>query len=192
MFSQSSALDQTRSHILQQISESLTTCLNSTGHCHMPPGSYGNGAAVLRLKNICQVGYGKINLSATQEQAELIGSVDGTTIPLSQKPPKDGNHYCDEMKRSDTQFHSILFDHSTIAIYSQTCRLLSSLKNSLIKISSFWKTQLIQVISLCSQLIKGRNYLTIKMSISITILRSHNLHELQIQIRNHKEMKNTI
>ena len=30
-----------------------------------------------------------------------IGFVDGTTIPLSQKPPVDGNHYFDRKKRSD-------------------------------------------------------------------------------------------
>ena len=38
MFSQSSAVDWTRSHILQPISESSTRCLNSTGRCHMPSG----------------------------------------------------------------------------------------------------------------------------------------------------------
>ncbi|KNZ62121.1 hypothetical protein VP01_13106g1, partial [Puccinia sorghi] len=67
-----------------------------------------------------------------------------------------------------------------------------SLKNSLIKISSFWQTQLIQVIGLCSQLINGRNCLKIRMSISIKILHNHNLCELRTQIRNHKEMKDTI
>ncbi|KAH9456212.1 hypothetical protein Pst134EB_012415 [Puccinia striiformis f. sp. tritici] len=30
-----------------------------------------------------------------------VGFVDGTTIPLSQKPPVDGNHYFDRKKRSD-------------------------------------------------------------------------------------------
>ncbi|KNZ55424.1 uncharacterized protein VP01_2683g2, partial [Puccinia sorghi] len=60
-----------------------------------------------------------------------------------------GNNYYDCKNRSDTQFNSPLFvistrnsnpiqpviqDHATIAMYSQTCRLLSSLKNSLIKI----------------------------------------------------------
>jgi hypothetical protein len=28
-----------------------------------------------------------------------VGFVDGTTIPLSQKPPIDGNHYFDRKKR---------------------------------------------------------------------------------------------
>ncbi|KNZ55538.1 hypothetical protein VP01_2654g3 [Puccinia sorghi] len=83
-------------------------------------------------------------------------------------------------------------DHFTIAMYSQTCRFLRSLKNSLIKISSFWQTQLIKVIHLCSQLRWGRNYLTIRMSISITILHSHHFCELWTQMKNHKEMKDTI
>ncbi|KNZ54976.1 hypothetical protein VP01_2801g1 [Puccinia sorghi] len=88
----------------------------------------------------------------------------------------------------NTQFHSF-FDHAKTAMYSQTCRLLSSLKNSLIKISSFWQTQLIQVISLCSQLIMGRNDLTIRMSISITILHSHDLRELRTKIKKKDTIK---
>ncbi|KNZ45336.1 hypothetical protein VP01_8235g2, partial [Puccinia sorghi] len=83
-------------------------------------GYNGNGEAVLRLKNLFQVGYGTINLYTTQvikaiynmqsqlaswptqeEQVEIsqvmqeegfpgcISFVDGTTIPLSQKPPID-------------------------------------------------------------------------------------------------------
>ncbi|KNZ60158.1 hypothetical protein VP01_1601g3 [Puccinia sorghi] len=76
-------------------------------------------------------------------------------------------------------------------MYSQTCRFLSSLKNSLIKISSFWK-ELIQVISIHSQLIKGRNCLAIEILISITILHSHDLREMRTEIRNHKYMKVTI
>ncbi|KNZ56923.1 uncharacterized protein VP01_2286g5 [Puccinia sorghi] len=40
MFSQPSALDKTRSNILQPISESSTIFLNSTGCCHMMPGIY--------------------------------------------------------------------------------------------------------------------------------------------------------
>ena len=98
-------------------------------------GSNGNGAAVLRLKNLFQVGYGTINLYTTrvvkaiykmrsqlaswptrEERVELsqvmqeegfpgcIGFVDGTTIPLSQKPPIDGNHYFDRKKRSGLNF----------------------------------------------------------------------------------------
>ena len=94
-------------------------------------GSNGNGAAVFRLKNLFQVGYGTINLytirvikaiynmrsklaswPTREERLELsqvmqeegfpgcIGFVDGTTIPLSQKPPIDGNHYFDRKKRS--------------------------------------------------------------------------------------------
>ncbi|KNZ45109.1 hypothetical protein VP01_8491g1, partial [Puccinia sorghi] len=90
-----------------------------------------------------------------------------------------------------TQFHSPLFDHAT-SMYPQTCKFLSSLKNTLTKISSFWQTQLIQVIVLHSQLIKGRNYLTIRILISITIFHSHDLRELRTRMRNHKEMKDTI
>jgi len=98
-------------------------------------GSNGNGAAVLRLKNLFQVGYRTINLYTTrvikaiynmqsqlaswptrEEQVELsqvmqeegfpgfIGFVDGKTIPLSQKPPIDGNHYFDRKKRSGLNF----------------------------------------------------------------------------------------
>ncbi|KNZ46558.1 hypothetical protein VP01_7162g1, partial [Puccinia sorghi] len=107
---------------------------------------------------------------------------------------------------TEAQFNSLLFvmstinsnpiqpviqDHAMIAIYSKTCRFLS-LKNYLIKISSFWKTQLIQVISIRSQLIKGRNYLTIRMLISITTLNSNDLLEMRTQMRNCKEMKDTI
>ncbi|POW22280.1 hypothetical protein PSHT_01387 [Puccinia striiformis] len=93
-------------------------------------GSNGNGSAVCRLRNLFQVGYGKINLYTCQvitavyefrssmiswpteaERLELsqvlqeegfpgcVGFVDGTTIPLSQKPPKDGSHYWDRKKR---------------------------------------------------------------------------------------------
>ncbi|KNZ62861.1 uncharacterized protein VP01_12149g1, partial [Puccinia sorghi] len=123
-------------------------------------GYNGSGAAVLRLKNIFQVGYGTINLYTTQFIKEIynmqsqlviqeegfpgcIGFVDDTKIPLSQNPPIDGNHSYYHKKRSDTQFNSPLFvmstrnshpikpviqDHATIAMYSQTCRLLSILK----------------------------------------------------------------
>ena len=38
-----------------------------------------------------------------------IGFVDGTTIPLSQKPPVDGNHYFDRKKRFDPGFFSDQF-----------------------------------------------------------------------------------
>ncbi|KNZ59078.1 hypothetical protein VP01_1803g3 [Puccinia sorghi] len=92
---------------------------------------------------------------------------------------------------SASHFQQIInFTHSSM--YSQTCRFLSSLKHYLIKISSFWQTQLIKVIVLHSQLIKGRKNLTIRMSISITILHSHNLCELRTKVRNCKEMKDTI
>ncbi|KNZ49475.1 hypothetical protein VP01_4998g1, partial [Puccinia sorghi] len=88
----------------------------------------------------------------------------------------------------------VIQDHATIAMYSQTCKLLRSLENSLIKISSFLQTQLIQVISLRSQIIKGRNSLTIRILISINILHSRfsSLRELRNQIQNFKKMKDTI
>jgi hypothetical protein len=104
-------------------------------------GSNGNGAAVFRLKNLFQVGYGTINLYTSrvikiiyqmrshlaswptpEERREssqvmqeegfpgCVGFVDGTTIPLSQKPPVDGNHYWDRKNRFDC-LH--LFHHST-------------------------------------------------------------------------------
>ncbi|KNZ44042.1 hypothetical protein VP01_9563g1, partial [Puccinia sorghi] len=106
------------------------------------------------------------------------------------KPPIDGNHYHDSKNRSDTRFYSPFF----------------LLKNSLIKISSFWQTQIIQVIGLHSQLIKRRNYLTIRMfnyhlaqsqvriENAIGILKGQfsSLPKTQTQIRNHKEMKDTI
>ncbi|KNZ45718.1 hypothetical protein VP01_786g4 [Puccinia sorghi] len=53
MFSQSSALDQTRSHILQPISKSSTRCLNLS-------------ESVPRFKNLFQVEYRTINLYTTQ------------------------------------------------------------------------------------------------------------------------------
>ena len=102
-------------------------------------GSNGNGAAVLRLKNLFQVGYGTINLytkrvikaiynmrsqlalwPTQEERVEIsqvmqeegfpgcIGFVDGTTIPLSQKPPIDGNHYYDRRKRSGAIYLSLI------------------------------------------------------------------------------------
>ncbi|KNZ50883.1 hypothetical protein VP01_4194g1 [Puccinia sorghi] len=159
MFSQSSALDQTRSHIQQPISESSMR-------------------SVLRLKNLFQVECGKINLWN-----------HGQHKRNNQNPSIDGNYYFDCKKR-----YSILLtlDHAMIAMYSQKCRFLSSLKFFLIKISSFWQTQCIKVISIHSQLLKGRNYLTIGMSILITILNSHDLCEMRAQIRNQKEMKVTI
>ncbi|KNZ62672.1 hypothetical protein VP01_12383g1, partial [Puccinia sorghi] len=53
------------SHLLQPISESSTRCLHSTFPC-LCLGSNGNGAAVLRIKNLFQVGYRKINLYTTR------------------------------------------------------------------------------------------------------------------------------
>ncbi|KNZ48617.1 uncharacterized protein VP01_5534g1 [Puccinia sorghi] len=52
--------------VFLQFSESSTRCLHSTciATCHL--GSNVNGAAVLRLKKLFQVGYGKINLYTTQ------------------------------------------------------------------------------------------------------------------------------
>ncbi|KNZ48906.1 uncharacterized protein VP01_5330g1, partial [Puccinia sorghi] len=67
-----------------------------------------NVAAALRLKNLFQVGYRKINLHNTRvitEKVQLyqvmqeevlpacIGFVDGTKIQINQKHPVDGNHY---------------------------------------------------------------------------------------------------
>ncbi|KNZ44578.1 hypothetical protein VP01_9005g1, partial [Puccinia sorghi] len=86
-----------------------------------------------------------------------------------QKPPIDGNHYYDCKERYsisltlvcdvNKKFTSYLAGYPGSChdsyVLSQTCRFLSSLKNSLIKISSFWQTQLIKVIGLRSQLIKG-------------------------------------
>ncbi|KNZ48589.1 hypothetical protein VP01_554g4, partial [Puccinia sorghi] len=131
--------------------------------CHL--GSNVNGVAVLRLKNL----FSKLDME--QSTCTLQDSSKQSTIP-----PIGGNHY--DFKKSrysisltlvcdvNKKFTSLAIqDHATIAMYSQTCRLLSILKNSLIKISSFWKTQLIQNVDL--------NY----------ILYSH---------ENHKEMKDTI
>ncbi|KNZ60078.1 hypothetical protein VP01_1612g1 [Puccinia sorghi] len=184
MFSQSSSLDQTRSHILQPISESSTRFLNSTDQPHaawdlMVMEQIFSDSRIYskfymeKLTSSWPTQEEKVELSQfMQEEAfpGCIGFVDGKTIPLSQK----------------------LQYHAKIAIYSQKFRFLSSLKNSLIKISSFWKTQLIKVIGLNSQLIKGMNYLTTRMLISITIFHSHDLRELRTQIRNQKESKDTI
>ncbi|KNZ48362.1 uncharacterized protein VP01_571g3 [Puccinia sorghi] len=110
------------------------------------------------LNNLFKFGYGTINLYTTQELVKFsqviqeggfpgcIGFLDGTIIPLIQKPSIDGNHYFDCKKRSDTQFHSLLFvmlrrtphpikpaiqDHAMISMYSKTYRFLSSPKSSL-------------------------------------------------------------
>ncbi|KNZ62227.1 uncharacterized protein VP01_1299g3 [Puccinia sorghi] len=52
-------------------------------------GSNGNGAAVLRLKNLFQFGYGTSNLYTT-------------------RPPIDGNHYYDHKKRSGVTNSSVI------------------------------------------------------------------------------------
>ncbi|KNZ62698.1 hypothetical protein VP01_1234g5, partial [Puccinia sorghi] len=87
---------------------------------------------------------------------------------------------------------TLLYRIATTAMYSQTCRFFSSLEYYLIIISSFCQTPLIQVIGIQSHLIKRRNYLTIIILTSVTILHSHDLHEMRTQIRNHKDMRVTI
>ena len=42
-----------------------------------------------------------------------VGFVNGTTIPLSQKPPWDGNHYWDCKKRLEIKIHCSLFQYLT-------------------------------------------------------------------------------
>ncbi|KNZ44311.1 uncharacterized protein VP01_929g3 [Puccinia sorghi] len=69
-------------------------------------GANGNGAAVLRIKNLFQ---------DMQEEGfpGSIGFMDGTTIPLSQKPPIDGNYYSDCKKRSGVTNSSVISNSET-------------------------------------------------------------------------------
>ncbi|KNZ58735.1 hypothetical protein VP01_1870g3 [Puccinia sorghi] len=112
-----------------------------------------------------------------------------------EQAPIDSNHYYDHKERSGVTNSSLVINnHSMLAMYFKKFRLLRSLKRSLIKISSFWRTQLIQVVGLSSQLIKGRNYLTIRILISINILHSHKqeLNAIDSKTTNLKEMKDTM
>ncbi|KNZ56400.1 hypothetical protein VP01_2412g5 [Puccinia sorghi] len=156
-------------------------------------------SVVLILKNLFQVGYRTINLYTTQVikfiynmQSQLASwPTQEEEVELSQRTitnliARRGQVY-------SISLNLVCDDHAMIAMYSQSCVFLSSLKTFLIKISFFWKTQLIQVIEFqfqlpsCTVMIKDqtchwyseRNYKemkdTIKWIISCVVL--HNLLE---------------
>ncbi|KNZ52058.1 hypothetical protein VP01_3709g2 [Puccinia sorghi] len=77
-------------------------------------------------------------------------------------------------------------------MYSQKFRLLSSLEHFLIKISSFWKTQLIQMINVNFNYHLEHSQVRIKHSIGILKGQSSSFCELWTQIRNFKEVRDTI
>ncbi|KNZ49924.1 hypothetical protein VP01_4696g1, partial [Puccinia sorghi] len=121
MFSQSSAHDQTRSHVLQP--ESSTR------------------SAALRLKNLFQVGYGKINLYTTR----VIKSIYNMPSPLESWKTQEEKKFTSYLAGYPGSFHNS-YVLSNMQIAQKPEKLF-------VKISSFWKAQLIQVIGLFSQLI---------------------------------------